>query len=127
MFASLAREVMQDHLKSVCCEARQELEPLPGEICAQFIRCGKAGCRCQAGHLHGPYHYRIWREGGRVRKVYVKAADVEAVQAACEKHRALSRTLRDIKQARLRLTQGMFRGWRHTRRLLGAPNKQAGH
>ena len=42
--------------------------PLEGEVCVQFIRCGKSGCRCQAGHLHGPYHYRVWREGAQVRK-----------------------------------------------------------
>ena len=57
-----------------------ELEPLPGSIVPQFICCGKPGCRCQTGNRHGPYHYRVWREAGRVRKVYVKITDVERVQ-----------------------------------------------
>ena len=61
----------------------KEIEPLEGEVCPQFIRCGKPGCRCQYDKPHGPYHYRIWREGTRVRKVYVKATEVEAVRAAC--------------------------------------------
>jgi transcriptional regulator with XRE-family HTH domain len=26
--------------------------------------------------LHGPYHYRFWREGGRLRKQYVKPAEL---------------------------------------------------
>ena len=26
-------------------------------------RCGRANCRCTAGHLHGPYHALHWREG----------------------------------------------------------------
>jgi len=93
--------------------------PLEGEVCIQFIRCGKAGCRCQAGHLHGPYHYRIWREGTHVRKVYVKAVELESVRAACEAHRHLSRNLRDVKQMRMRLTQSILKEWRQTQRHLG--------
>ena len=93
--------------------------PLEGEVCVQYIRCGKPGCRCQAGHLHGPYHYRIWREGAQVRKVYVKAAELASVKAACDAHRSLSRNLRDVKQARVRLTQSILKEWRQTQRYLG--------
>jgi len=93
--------------------------PLEGEVCVQFIRCGKSGCRCQLGHLHGPYHYRIWREGARVRKVYVKASELAAVKSACDSHRHLSRSLRDVKQTRIRLTQSILKEWRQTQRYLG--------
>ncbi len=94
-------------------------EPLEGEICTQFIRCGKSGCRCQSGHLHGPYYYRIWREGMHVNKMYVKSAEVEAVKAGCEAHRELTQSLRDIKQTRLRLTHSIQREWRRAQRLSG--------
>lgn len=94
------------------------ITPLEGEICEQFIRCGKQGCRCQNGQLHGPYYYRIWREGKTVRKVYVKASDREAVKAACDAHKTLARSLRDARQARLRLTHSIAKEWRQTQRLL---------
>ncbi len=97
----------------------KELEPLEGEVCPQFIRCGKPGCRCQYDKPHGPYHYRIWREGTRVRKVYVKATEVEAVRAACVLHRTLSRSLQDVRQEKLQLTQSMNKEWRRTQRLIG--------
>ena len=64
---------------------------LPGAVCRQWKRCGKAGCKCGRGALHGPYFYRFWREGGRLRKAYVKPADVEAVTAACAVDRELLR------------------------------------
>ncbi len=96
----------------------KELEPLEGEICPQFIRCGKPGCRCQHDRPHGPYHYRIWREGPRVRKVYVKATEVEAVRAACVLHRTLARRLQDVRQAKTQLTQSMNKEWRRTQRLI---------
>ena len=97
-----------------------ELQPLEGEVCPQFIRCGKPGCRCQYGQPHGPYHYRIWREGTRVRKVYVKATELEAVKAACALHRTLSRGLQDAKMEKLLLTRSMHKEWRRTQRLMAS-------
>ena len=41
---------------------------LRGSVHAQWVTCGKPGCRCSRGHLHGPYLYLFWRERGRLRK-----------------------------------------------------------
>ena len=97
--------------------------PLKGEVCTQYIRCNKAGCRCQTGSPHGPYYYRVWREGGHVRKVYVKSEDLAAVRAACDSYKALNQQLRDL---RLRREQAMrdIRGQcRRAQRLLRSPEK----
>ena len=48
---------------------------LPGWVCEQYVRRGKKLC--------GPYWYRFWREGGRLRKAYVKPHEIEAVRARC--------------------------------------------
>lgn len=98
-------------------EQPQQWQPLEGEVCKQYIRCGKPGCRCRDGQLHGPYYYRIWRQGTRVRKVYVKAGDVERVRAACEAHRMLSHQLRDSKKRRVQLTSSIERHWRLMQRM----------
>ena len=63
--------------------------PLPGFLRAERIRCGKPACRCARGDLHGPYLYRRWREGGRQRRQYVRATDVEAVRAGLAAWRRL--------------------------------------
>ena len=79
--------------------------PLPGSVSEQFIRCGKAGCRCQNGPPHGPYFYRIWRgEGRAVHKVYVKRAELEQVRARCAEYRAVAEELRALRARRLALT-----------------------
>jgi len=72
---------------------------LPGCVCEQWTRCGKAGCRCARGELHGPYYCRMWREQGRLRKSYVPAADVERVRAQCERERMRKRRERRKRQA----------------------------
>lgn len=35
------------------------------------VRCGKNGCKCAEGQLHGPYWYAYWTEGGRTRSQYI--------------------------------------------------------
>ena len=60
---------------------------LPGAVCWQWVRCGKPGCKCERGELHGPYAYRFERVDGRLRKHYIPKADVAAIITACEWHR----------------------------------------
>jgi hypothetical protein len=56
---------------------------LPGTLIEQYVTCGKTTCKCQHGSLHGPYHYRLWREHGKRRNAYVRLRDVSAVRRAC--------------------------------------------
>lgn len=62
-------------------------DTLPGAVCAQRVRCGRANCRCKSGSdaLHGPYFYHFWREAGRLKKRYLKPDEVEAMRQACER------------------------------------------
>lgn len=63
----------------------QPLEPLPGSLHAQWVRCGKNWCRCaEAGPLHGPYYYHFYREAGKQRKKYVPKGQVQQVRSAIE-------------------------------------------
>lgn len=38
---------------------------------SEMVRCGKKGCRCKRGGLHGPYWYAYWTESGKTRSEYV--------------------------------------------------------
>jgi hypothetical protein len=68
-------------------------KPLPGAVCRQWVRCGNPTCHCARGQRHGPYYYRFWREGGKLRKQYVRPADLEEVRARCEARRQAKRDL----------------------------------
>jgi hypothetical protein len=35
------------------------------------VRCGKKGCKCAGGELHGPYWYAYWSEAGKTKSRYV--------------------------------------------------------
>jgi hypothetical protein len=38
---------------------------------SEMVRCGKKGCKCAEGKLHGPYWYAYWSEGGKTRSRYI--------------------------------------------------------
>jgi hypothetical protein len=54
---------------------------LPGVLRSQGRRCGRAGCRCMRGELHGPYLYLVLSGAGRGRSIYVPAALADPVGA----------------------------------------------
>jgi len=52
-------------------EVLEERQTPKGTFRLQRVRCGKKGCKCAVGQLHGPYWYRFWSEGSRTRSEYV--------------------------------------------------------
>ncbi len=72
-------------------------QSLLGAVIPQYVRCGRPTCPCLHGTLHGPYYYRFWREDGRLRKQYVRLAEVTSVRAACDEHRDTRRLFREFR------------------------------
>ncbi len=53
---------------------------LEGSLVSQMRRCGKEGCRCAQGELHGPYVYLSISRGSDRRLLYVPAELAEVVR-----------------------------------------------
>ena len=65
-------------MKTKTGETLPNLSELTGSVCVQWRK---------SGDKLRPYYYRFWREGGRLRKQYVKLKDAETVAAACDSNR----------------------------------------
>jgi hypothetical protein len=52
---------------------------LRGTLHSQGRRCGRPGCRCARGELHGPYLYLALYSEGRSRSLYVPGGQAQAV------------------------------------------------
>ena len=76
---------------------------LRGALQRQMRRCGKAGCRCAEGELHGPYIYVSVRTGDRSRLLYVPAEAVEAVMRRVETTGCIEAALAEISAINLEL------------------------
>ena len=72
---------------------------LAGSLVEQRRKCGKEGCRCVRGELHGPYVYLA--VSGRM--VYVPAVLADAVRAHLETSGRLQAALEEISAVNLEL------------------------
>jgi hypothetical protein len=76
---------------------------LRGALQRQMRRCGKAGCRCADGELHGPYLYLSVRTGARSRLLYVPAEVVDDVARRVEATGRIDAALTEISAINLEL------------------------
>jgi hypothetical protein len=77
---------------------------LQGSVISQGRRCGKQGCRCTRGELHGPYVYLSLRRGrADSRLLYVPSALAEEVQRRVELTDAAEAALGEISAINLEL------------------------
>lgn len=76
---------------------------LRGALHRQMRRCGKAGCRCAEGELHGPYIYVSVRTGEGSRMLYVPADAVDAVTRRVQATGRLDIALAEISAINLEL------------------------
>jgi hypothetical protein len=74
-----------------------------GSLQEQRRRCGKEGCRCARGELHGPYLYLSLRVGRRTRMLYVPAELAEGVRTAVGTNTAIESALGEISAINLEL------------------------
>jgi hypothetical protein len=72
---------------------------LPGTLVEQRRRCGKEGCRCGEGELHGPYTYL--QVAGRL--VYVPAVLAQAVREHLQVSELVTGLLEEISAINLEL------------------------
>ena len=76
---------------------------LEGSLVSQMRRCGKEGCRCTQGELHGPYVYLSISRGSERRLLYVPAELAEVVRHHVELTEQIEATLAAISAINLEL------------------------
>ncbi len=76
---------------------------IAGSLQEQRRRCGKEGCRCTRGELHGPYLYLSLRVEGRSRMLYVPAELAGQVREAVKTNAKMESALGEISAINLEL------------------------
>jgi hypothetical protein len=77
-----------------------------GSLQQQWVRCGKATCKCSRGQLHGPYFYLFMSMSDGLWKAYVRRKDVPIVRAViAERQRQRSLYRSEVRQAHNLLRQ----------------------
>ena len=50
--------------------SRKEL--LYGSVVKKYKACGKGGCKCTRGLLHGPFYYLTYKEEGKTKMIFIR-------------------------------------------------------
>jgi hypothetical protein len=75
-----------------------------GSLISQGRRCGKPGCRCAEGELHGPYWYlSVGRATGTARLLYVPASLADVVSRMVTLTDAAEQAMAEISAVNLEL------------------------
>ena len=76
---------------------------IAGSLQNQHRRCGKEGCRCARGELHGPYLYLSLRAGRRTQMLYIPAGLAGQVRQAVTANTEVQAALAEISAINLEL------------------------
>jgi hypothetical protein len=77
---------------------------LRGTLISQGRRCGKPGCHCAQGELHGPYVYlSVGRATQGARLLYIPASMAESVRHRVELTESIEAALAEISAINLEL------------------------
>jgi hypothetical protein len=45
---------------------------LKGSVVKKYKACGKEGCKCTKGELHGPFYYLTYKEDGKTKMIFLR-------------------------------------------------------
>ena len=45
---------------------------LYGSVVKKYKACGKAGCKCTRGELHGPFYYLSFKKEGKTKMIFIR-------------------------------------------------------
>lgn len=65
--------------KAVQSISEKDTGMIRGNLVEKHLPCGKEGCKCKEGELHGPFYYLIYPEGGKQKTLYVRKDKVKEV------------------------------------------------
>ncbi len=92
---------------------------MTGTVHTQYVRCGKQNCKCARGELHGAYFYHFVRVGGKLRKRYLKAVEVEKIKESCALRQQQEKRRRDDSKTVWNLIRQIRENLRETDALYG--------
>lgn len=101
--AGLSPRQLRDRRRRVARQIPDLEAVIAGSLQNQRRRCGKEGCRCARGELHGPYLYLSLRAGGRTQMLYVPAELADQVRQAVTANAEAQAALAEISAINLEL------------------------
>jgi len=66
----LGLERFKDEMEMLRVYSRKKM--LYGSVVKKYKACGKGGCKCTKGALHGPFYYLTYKVEGKTKMIFIK-------------------------------------------------------
>ena len=74
-----------------------------GNLVEKYLPCGKEGCKCKEGKLHGPFYYLIYPEGGKQKTLYVRKDKLREVREGIKAYKRARKTIDKVAEMNRKL------------------------
>ena len=89
-------KALQDMLK-------KDIGMIRGSLAEKYLPCGKEGCKCKEGELHGPFYYLIYPEGGKQKTLYIRKDRLNEVREGMKAYKRARKTIDKVAETNRKL------------------------
>jgi hypothetical protein len=76
---------------------------ISGSVVEKYIMCGKSGCKCKKGELHGPFYYLSYKESNKTKMIFLKAHISKKAKILNESYRQWRKNRASVSLSRISL------------------------
>ena len=74
----------------------RDIGMIRGSLIERYMRCGKAGCKCNDGERHGPFYSLTFTEGDKRKNIYVAKDKAEEVKEGIKAYKRAKRAIASV-------------------------------
>jgi len=81
----------------------KDIEMIRGNLVERHLPCGKEGCKCKEGELHGPFYYLIYPEEGKQKTLYIRKDKLKEVREGIKAYKRARKAIDKVADMNRRL------------------------
>ena len=81
----------------------KDMGMIRGNLIEKHLPCGKEGCKCKEGELHGPFYYLIYPEEGKQKTLYVRKDRLKEVREGIKAYKRARQTIDKVAEINRKL------------------------
>ena len=75
---------------------KKDIGMIQGSLAEKYLPCGKEGCKCKEGELHGPFYYLIYPEEGKQKTLYVRKDRLKEVREGIKAYKRARKAINKV-------------------------------
>ena len=78
------RQLLEAHCLSI-------VSQMPLWLSIRYTKCGRKGCKCMKGKMHGPFSYVSFKEGGKLHYRYISGKRLRKIRQGIDNYHSFQK------------------------------------